>query len=140
MQRLSFISLGDSQEWNALHLPVVTLPPFFTDWVGIYQNSVVADENAPSPDQDVMLTYDALQIIARAAQSIQGSLAGQPIHDALTSLGEGTTPIFQGVSGRILFDAQGNPVDKAIAVLYIQAYGGANVIKLREITGTVQAN
>jgi len=140
MQRLSFISLGDSQEWNALHLPVVMLPPFFTDWVGIYQNSVVADENAPSPDQDVMLTYDALQIIARAAQSIQGSLAGQPIHDALTSLGEGTTPVFQGVSGRILFDAQGNPVDKAIAVLYIQASGGANVIKLREITGTFQVN
>ncbi len=140
MQRLSFISLGDSQEWNALHLPVVMLPPFFTDWVGIYQNSVAADENAPSPDQDVMLTYDALQIIARAAQSIQGSLAGQPIHDALTSLGEGTTPVFQGVSGRILFDAQGNPVDKAIAVLYIQASGGANVIKLREITGTFQVN
>jgi len=140
MQRLSFISLGDSQEWNALHLPVVMLPPFFTDWVGIYQNSVAADENAPSPDQDVMLTYDALQIIARAAQSIQGSLAGQPIHDALTSLGEGTTPVFQGVSGRILFDAQGNPVDKAIAVLYIQASGGTNVIKLREITGTFQVN
>ncbi len=140
MQRLSFISLGDSQEWNALHLPVVMLPPFFTDWVGIYQNSVVADENAPSPDQNVMLTYDALQIIVSAAQSVQGSLAGQPIHDALTSLGEGTTPVFQGVSGRILFDAQGNPVDKAIAVLYIQASGGANVIKLREITGTFQVN
>ncbi len=140
MQRLSFISLGDSQEWKALHLSVVMLPPFFTDWIGIYQNSVVADKNAPSPDQDVMLTYDALQIIARAAQSIQGSLAGQPIHDALTSLGEGTTPVYQGVSGRILFDAQGNPVDKAIAVLYIQASGGANMIKLREITGTFQVN
>ena len=140
MQRLSFISLGDSQEWGTLHLPAVMLPPFFTDWVGIFQNSMIASENASSPDQDVMLTYDALQIIARAAQSIQGTLAGQPIHDALTSLGQATTPVFQGVSGRILFDAEGNPIDKAIAVLSIQASGGANVIKLREIVGTFQVN
>jgi len=138
LQRLSFISLGDPQEWYALHLPAIRRPPFFTDWAGLFQNSVVSVQNALPPDQNVMLTYDALQIIVRAAQAIQGPLAGQPIHDSLTSLGAGITPIFQGVSGRILFDAQGNPIDKAIAVLYVESAGGVNVIKLGQITGTFQ--
>lgn len=138
MQRLSFISLGDPQEWDALHLPAIKRPPFFTDWVGVFQNSVVAAQNALPPDQNVMLTYDALQIIVRAAQTVQGPLAGQPIRDALTSLGAGITPVFQGVSGRILFDAQGNPIDKAMAVMNVESVGGSNVIKLRQIAGTFE--
>jgi hypothetical protein len=56
------------------------------------------------------------------------------------SLGDpqGNVTALQGVSGRLFFDTLGNPVDKAVAVLYLRADGDTDVIKLKQISGTFQ--
>jgi hypothetical protein len=40
------------------------------------------------------------------------------------------------VSGRILFNSQGDPVDKAIVVLEVEEKGGSNTTVLSQIIGT----
>src|SRR5207248_466087 len=72
-----------------------------------------------------------------AATLVHGSLSGQAVLNALASLGRGNIPPYQGVSGRILFDAQGNPIDKAVVVLDVETSGsnGPNVIKLLQVAG-----
>jgi hypothetical protein len=40
------------------------------------------------------------------------------------------------VSGRILFNSQGDPIDKAIVVLEVEEREGSNTITLSQIVGT----
>src|SRR5207245_4501438 len=100
-----------------------------------YQSSAVASNNADDPGNDAILTYDAVQVIIAAAGQVHGALAGQAIRDALASLGTGKIPPYQGVSGRVMFDSKGNPIDKAVVVLDIESNGKANVIRLKQIAG-----
>ena len=95
----------------------------------------MAEDNAPSPGNDAILTHDAVAVLAKAATYVQGPLMGQAVRDALASLGRGSIPAYQGVSGRILFDPQGNPVDKAIVVLHVKGTGNTNTIDLIQIAG-----
>ena len=134
MRRLIFSSFADPAEWNGV--PQKQWPVFFTDWVHTYQSSSIATNNAPDPTYDPILTYDAVRVIIDAATFLQGTLTGQAIRDALASLGKGKVPAFQGVSGRILFDDKGNPIDKAIVVLDVESSDSVNVIRLKQVAGT----
>ncbi len=98
----------------------------------MYQSSTVT---APAPGNDAMLTYDAFGVIIRAASLVNGTVTGQAVRDTLASLGTGKIPAFQGVSGWILFDGNGNPVEKAIVVLEVNNSNGANQIALLQIAG-----
>ncbi len=138
MQRLNFIAFADFNELAFLKIPPQQQSTFFTEWSGLYQNSVGADAifNAPPPDQYALTTYDAMEIIGKAVTLVQGSLTGQAVRDALRSFGTQKVPAFHGVSGRIMFDAQGNPIDKAIFILDVEGTGGNNSIVLKQILGT----
>ncbi len=135
MQRLTFTAFGHPDEWTFLGYPKNQQPSFFANWVNIFQSSTVAADNAPAPGNDAILTHDAVAVIAKAASYVQGPLTGQAVRDALASLGKGNIPAYQGVSGRILFDAQGNPIDKAIVVLSVKESGNADSIDLIQVAG-----
>lgn len=135
MQRLTFTAFDHPDEWTFLGYPKNQQPAFFANWVNIFQSSTVAADNAPAPGDDAILTHDAVAVIAKAASYVQAPLTGQAVRDALASLGKGNIPAYQGVSGRILFDPQGNPIDKAIVVLSVKANGNANAIDLIQVVG-----
>ncbi len=91
--------------------------------------------HAPPLENDTILTYDAVQVIRKAASLVSGPLTGQSVRNALASLGYGKVPAFQGASGSISFDSQGNPRDKALVVLTVENVNGQNMIVLNQIAG-----
>ncbi len=135
MQRLIFTAFAHPDEWTFLRVPQNQRPPLFTDWSNTYQNAPPLAENAPLPGSDAILTYDAVQVIIKAATFVPNSLTGQSVRDALASLGHGNVPAFQGASGSISFDNQGNPRNKALAVLDIENSNGQNMIVLHQVAG-----
>jgi len=118
-----------------LHILPSHEPIFFIDWANTYQSSAVAANNLSDPGNDAILTYDAMQVIITAAGQVHGTLAGQASRNALSSLGTGKIPAYQGVSGRIMFDSKGNPIDKAVVVLDVESNGKTNVIRLKQVAG-----
>jgi ABC-type branched-subunit amino acid transport system substrate-binding protein/serine/threonine protein kinase len=134
IQRLIFTAFGHPDEWTFRKVPQSQQPSFFVDWVNMYQSSTVTAP-APDPGNDAMLTYDAFGVIIKAASLVNGTVTGRSVRDALASLGTGKIPAFQGVSGRILFDSNGNPIEKAIVVLEVKNNNGVNQIALLQIAG-----
>ena len=134
MRRLIFSAFADPKEWTLLGIPQNQQPAFFADWANTYQNPAGGANSAPLGN-DAMLTNDAVQVIVKAATLVQSPLTSQAVRDALTSLGQGNIPAFQGVSGRIVFNKDGNPIDKAVVVLSVQLIGDANAIELVEVAG-----
>ena len=135
MQRLTFTAFGDPNEWKFLHILPNHEPVFFIDWINTYQSSAITANNAPAPGNDAILTYDAMKVVIDAVGYVHGALAGQVIRNALASLGTGKIPPYQGVSGRIMFDSKGNPINKAVVVLDVESNGTSNVIRLKQVAG-----
>ncbi|MFL5626297.1 MAG: ABC transporter substrate-binding protein [Ktedonobacteraceae bacterium] len=136
MQRLSFTAFGHPDEWSFLKLH--SQPAFFHNWVSTYQSSPIASNNAPPAGNDAILTYDAVSVMVDAARLIKGNITGQAVRDALASLGKNNTPPYHGVSGRILFDSHGNPIDKALVVLTVRSNssGSSNMVVLLKVAGS----
>ena len=135
MQRLIFTAFGHPGEWNFLKVAKSQQPVFFTDWTRTYQSSSIKTENAPDPGNDAILTNDAIGIVIKAATLVKGSITGQAVRDALAMPDKGNILPYQGISGRIQFDSQGNPIDKAIVVLQVQSGSNGNQIALLKIVG-----
>jgi ABC-type branched-subunit amino acid transport system substrate-binding protein/transcriptional regulator with XRE-family HTH domain len=135
MRRLHFTSFGHVDQWTFLHIPSSQQPSFLQDWSRMYEASSIVSDNAPPPECNVLLTYDALQVVVHAAQQIHGPLTGQAVRDAVTQLGKGNVPAYQGVSGRIQFDRNGDPVDKALVVLAVEERAGKNAVVLQQVLG-----
>ncbi len=135
VQRLIFSAFGDPGEWALEKIPQSSRPVFFSDWSDTYQSSAVSANNAPPPDENAILTYDAFGVVTRAATLARGDLTGSSIRTALTTIGVGSIPVYQGVSGQIHFGADGNPIDKAVVVLHVEPVNGQNQIVLIQIAG-----
>jgi serine/threonine protein kinase/ABC-type branched-subunit amino acid transport system substrate-binding protein len=74
------------------------------------------------PDSDVILSYDALTALVLAAKNTgKSQLTASDLAQALKQLHGAQA--FQGVSGQIAFGADGDPVNKAIVVLFVSARG-----------------
>lgn len=134
MQRLSFTAFGHPDEWTFLGLAQNQEPVFFHEWSSTYQSSTTTN-NAPDPGNDAILAYDAMRVVVNAATIVHSTLTGQAVRDALATLGKHGIPPFQGVSGRILFDEQGNPIDKAVVVLEVKSSSNGNIVKLLKVAG-----
>ena len=135
MRRLVVTSYADADEWNLLGIPQAQQPAFFAEWKTTYQGSQV-DMNAPNPTYEGLLGYDATKAILYAATTIHdGAITGDAIHNALTSIGKGKVPAYQGISGRIIFDSKGDPIDKAVVVLAVQDNGNGNQIVIQQVIG-----
>lgn len=137
MRHLLFTAFADPDESSLLGLPK---PAFFSAWTTVYQSSAVQADNASSPTQAAILNYDAVSVIVSAiVQTHTLTPTGQRVRNALVMLGHGNVPAYQGVSGKVSFNAQGNPIDKALVVLDVEAgANGANVFHLKRIVGIYQ--
>ncbi|WP_376794774.1 hypothetical protein [Thermogemmatispora sp.] len=118
MQRIYVLAYADRSEWS--NVPALEQPTLFTDWAGIFQNQKESANNAPPPDQNAIMTYDAVRVMARAASYVKGALNGANVRAMLDALGNGPLPAFDGASGRISFDSLGNPGDKALVMLQVR--------------------
>jgi branched-chain amino acid transport system substrate-binding protein len=80
------------------------------------------------PDSSAATAYDAVYLIARAMK--EGATSRRAIRDYLAGVGrQGGSPPFEGVSGTLRFDANGDPVNKAFTVVVIR--GGHFVLPAR---------
>lgn len=71
------------------------------------------------PDSSAATAYDAVYLIARALR--EGHRSRESIRDYLAGVGrEGGSPVFDGVSGPVRFDANGDPVGKPFTVVVIR--------------------
>ncbi|HEY1352967.1 MAG TPA: protein kinase [Ktedonobacteraceae bacterium] len=74
------------------------------------------------PDSDVILSYDAMTALVSAAKHAgKSQLSSSDLAQALKQLNGAQA--FQGVSGQIAFGPDGDPVNKAIVVLFVSARG-----------------
>lgn len=136
MQRIHFLAYANPDELSMMKVAQTAFPTFATDWIGLFQKFTNDLYNAPLASQDAMLTYDAVKIVGASAASLSGAVTGQAIQQALRALGTERVPPYQGVSGRIVFDGQGNPIDKALCALAVESTSSGNVIGLEEVVGT----
>ena len=138
MRRLIFSSFSSSSEWTLEHVPLDKQPAFFSDWLSTYYRVDNSDTSEFSIDDHAMLTYDAFQAIVDAITLIHGSVTGETVRTALTSLGSSSIPAFQGVSGCISFDNLGNSINKHIVILDIEDVGGGNKAVLKQVIGNLK--
>ncbi len=134
--RLRFTAFAYPDEWNYPAL-VAQKPPFFSiyaqdfDPEGLHTNSPYGYLR---PDNDVILSYDATLALLQGCQNALTEGSNPITPDALQ---KGLTMIngsqaIQGVSGQISFASTGDPINKAVVVLYVDADGH---IKLPESNG-----
>ena len=135
IRRLVITSYADANEWNLLGIPQAQQPAFFTEWKTTYQGSQV-ETNAPNPTYEGILGYDATKVILYATTYIHGPITGDAVRNALVSLGKGKVPAYQGISGRIMFNDKGDPIDKAVVVLAVQDNSNGNQIVVQQVVGT----
>jgi ABC-type branched-subunit amino acid transport system substrate-binding protein len=136
MQRMLFSTFADFNEWNFQNIPHDQQPTFFGDWVSTYQSSAMGT-NAPTPQYNGLMIYDAVNVYVHAASLVKESpITGDELRAALVSLGKGGVPYYQGISGRIAFDSRGDPIDKALVILAVQPGKNGNEIAIKAIAGT----
>lgn len=129
MQRLSFISYADAGVYSYQRIPVAAQPALLSQWTSLFPGASV-------PSQDAIVTYDATVVVAKAA-SMQVSVPnGQSIQQALSSIGAGSVPSYLGASGRISFDAQGNPINKALVFMSVVQSGVGSAFRIKQVLGS----
>jgi ABC-type branched-subunit amino acid transport system substrate-binding protein len=135
MRRITATEFADAGEWNFLHIGQKQQPFFFSDWSSTYQSSPVGP-NATDPTQEGILTYDAVGVVIHATSLSSDTPTGDTIQRILPTLGTGNVAAYQGVSGRIAFNGQGNPIDKAVVVVAVQDNGhNGNELHIQKIIG-----
>ena len=123
---LRFTSFAYPDEWDVQNLSSQK-PIFFSEYTAAY------NPNGQHPgglygytraDSDVILSYDAMITMLKAsniALATNKNFTGSDLQKALLQI-KGTNAV-QGVSGQISFAPTGDPVNKAIVVLYVDADG-----------------
>ena len=121
--RLHFTTFTYPDVWDALRL-TAQKPAFFANYANDFNPGNV---HAPGygwtrPDNDVILSYDALTAILIAAKNTgKSQITSADLETALTQLNGKNA--FQGVSGQIAFGSDGNPINKAVVILYVSPRG-----------------
>ena len=134
IRRLTFTTFADANEWSILNIPQSQQPTFLSDWKATYQGSL--GTNAPDPGYKGLMIYDATGLFVHTAALVHGSITGDEIRNTLMTLGTDKVAAYQGISGRILFDANHNPVDKALVLLSVQNGKNGNEIDIQQVLGT----
>ncbi len=135
--RLHFTAFAYPDEWIALGL-ASKAPAFFNDYANTYdpgRTHTASPYGYSRADNDAILSYDAMQALLYASKmALSGgktSITPVELQQALSKL-NGPNAI-QGVSGQIAFGPDGNPVNKAVVVLYVDPN---DHIKLVSVSGT----
>ena len=137
--RLQFTAFAYPDEWTSLGLKAQQ-PVFFSDYANNYDPN---GTHTGSPygftraDNDAILSYDGMLALLQASKlALSGgktTITPIQLQQALTKLNGANA--FQGASGQVAFGANGNAVDKAVVVLFVDPN---DFIKLVSISGTFQ--
>ncbi len=134
-RHLRFTSFAFPDEWDNQHL-TAQKPHFFAEYPADFDPARQHSTGAygyDRPDGDVMLSYDAMLALLDGSNTLLSShesLTGSNLRKALLAI-NGTHAI-QGVSGQISFGSNGDPINKAFVVLFIDANG---YIKMQSVQG-----
>ncbi len=132
-----FTSFAYFEEWNTLGL---NKPQFFTEYSNDF-NPAQAD-HSQNPygftlaDYGAILSYDAMYALLQGCQNVlmaQIALTSTTLQHGLTQI-TGTKAI-QGVSGQISFGPNGDPINKAIVVLYVDQDGHIHLLEKNGVQG-----
>jgi ABC-type branched-subunit amino acid transport system substrate-binding protein len=125
--RLRFTALAYPDEWGVLGYGGQQ-PAFFGEYSADFDPN---HSHTGSPygftrsDNDTILAYDAMVALLKgcdiALSSGKQTIMPQDLRQALSTINGVNS--FQGVSGQISFSANGDPIDKAIVVLYVDPQG-----------------
>jgi branched-chain amino acid transport system substrate-binding protein len=99
---------------EGVHLTSNYLPDKRGDRNAAFLRAYAAASGGEKPDHRGAGAYDAVYIIAEAIRAA-GSTSRAKIRDALAQLGN-ERPAYEGVTGRIVFDARGDVPDKSVLV------------------------
>ncbi|HYT34113.1 MAG TPA: protein kinase, partial [Ktedonobacteraceae bacterium] len=121
--RLRFTTFAYPDEWGVLGLSA-RQPTFFSEYPaafnpgGQHPKGVYGFTRA---DNDVILSYDAMVALLlgcnNALNSGKNTINSDELLQGLRSISGANG--FQGVSGQIAFGSDGNPVNKAVVILYV---------------------
>ncbi|HEU5226397.1 MAG TPA: ABC transporter substrate-binding protein [Ktedonobacteraceae bacterium] len=119
--RLHFTTFAYPDEWEALGF-AAQKPAFFSQYASTFDpvKQHPGTYGYSRPSSDAILSYDATLALLNAyntAVAGKTTVSGSDLQQALTQTS------FQGVSGQIKFDGNGDPVDKAIVVLFVDPNG-----------------
>jgi len=125
--RLRFTTFAYPDEWGVLGLSA-RQPTFFSEYPaafnpgGQHPKGVYGFTRA---DNDVILSYDAMVALLlgcnNALNSGKNTINSDELLQGLRSISGANG--FQGVSGQIAFGSDGNPVNKAVVILYVDPVG-----------------
>ncbi len=129
--RLCFSSFAYADTWG--YLGAKTQPAFFTDYPTFfdpYQQHGPGTYGYSRADGEVILASDAVMVmltayqrVVSAKQSVGGTATVTPreLRDALAAITD--TNAVQGVTGRIAFSSNGDPVNKVVVMLAVSPTG-----------------
>ena len=138
--RLCFSAFAYADTWG--YLGAKTQPAFFSDYPALfdpYQQHGKGAYGYSRADGDVILSYDATAVLLDAYQKVLATKASitvatnvtsSELRDALASITD--TDAVQGVTGRIAFGTNGDPVNKAVVMLAVSRRG---LVQLQSVQG-----
>lgn len=124
---MHFTAFAYPDEWEVLGMSSQK-PAFFSDYATTY-DPLKRHHGSPygytRPDNDTILSYDAMVALLKgcdiAFSSSKNAITPEDLRQALATINGANA--FQGVSGQIAFGQDGNPVNKAIVMLYVDTEG-----------------
>jgi serine/threonine protein kinase/ABC-type branched-subunit amino acid transport system substrate-binding protein len=131
--RLHFTTFAFFDEWKAQGLESKQ-PQFFSDYPAYFNPN--HEDHSRNPysfiraDYRVMLSYDATYVLLQGCQNILSSnmaIAPKNLREGILQItGENA---IQGVSGQISFGSNGDPMNKAVIILYIDQDGYTQMLQ-----------
>jgi serine/threonine protein kinase/ABC-type branched-subunit amino acid transport system substrate-binding protein len=135
---LHFTAFAYPDEWSILtgNRP----QPFFTEYSAAF-NPAGADHHTNPygfirADDSVILSYDAMHALLQGCQNVldvHGPLTPDALRNGLAQI-SGARAI-QGVSGQISFGNNGDPVNKAVIILYVDPEGHIHMLENDGVQG-----
>lgn len=126
-ERLRFTAFAYPDEWEVLGYQKQK-PSFFDDYANAFDPNK-QHKGSPygftRPAYNVMLAYDATLTLITAGGNIvksgKESFTGADVRQALLNINSGNS--IQGVSGQIWLGGNGDPLNKAVLILYVDKNG-----------------
>ena len=138
--RLCFSAFAYADTWG--YLGAKTQPPFFSDYPAFfdpYQQHGTGAYGYSRADGDVILSYDATVVLLKAYQKVltannnaivTTNITPTQLRDSLATITDANA--IQGVTGRIAFGANNDPVNKVVVMLAVSPTG---LIQLQSVQG-----
>jgi serine/threonine protein kinase/ABC-type branched-subunit amino acid transport system substrate-binding protein len=135
--RLRFTAFAYPDEWDIAHL-TAQKPAFFADYINAFNpggQQPGGKYGYTRPSNDVMLSYDATLALLTASKMALNSggngksITTDQLRQALTQIT--VAQPLQGVSGRIAFGPDGNPINKAFVILAVDTQGHIHEVGLQ---------